>query len=296
MLVHVDVQEARQRVLAGDGVVGARLDEGLAILGERNGAYAGGDVADTGVADAVQGGGDGLYHGGGARLLVHAALEVTVAQGVFLEVTVGTGHGVATEQLQILAGPAAVQTQIRPLGGRLGFAALEGAGEDGVDLRHGQPLDGVVLVDEHGQGIDGDADGGRLVAVALLECLLFTGLHGAAHGAKLGDALGQGSRCGGRTGGLDLHVDVGIHALKFFGPQGHHVGQGVRADRGQVARDAAGRCVFRQVFIHTGSQSADRKQGCCGESDDTSQFVEFHPISPSPRLQKAIVRLTSKRG
>ena len=32
VLVHVNVQEARQRILAGDGVVGAGLDEGLAIL------------------------------------------------------------------------------------------------------------------------------------------------------------------------------------------------------------------------------------------------------------------------
>ncbi len=284
MLVHVNVQEARQRILAGDGVVGGRFDEGLAILGERYGAHAGGDVTDAGVADAVQGGGDRLHHGGGARLLVHAALEVAVAQGVFFEVAVGAGDGVATEQLQILAGPGAVQTQVGPLGGRLGFTALEGAGEDGIQLLHGQALDGVVLVDEHRQGIDRDADGGRLVAVALLERLFLAGLHGAAHGAKLGDAFGQRGRRGRGTGGLDLHVDVGVHALKFFGPQGHHVGQGIRADRGQVARDAAGRSVIRQIFIHTGSQGADGKQGCCGESDYTSQFVEFHPISP--RLQK----------
>ncbi len=284
MLVHVNVQEAGERILAGDGVVSVRFDKGLAILGERNRTHAGGDVADAGVTDAVQGGRDGLHHGSRTRLLVHTALEVAVTQGVLLEVTVSTGYGVATEQLQILAGPVTGQTQIRPLGGRLGFTALEGAGEDGVDLRHGQPLDGVVLVDEHGQGIDCDADGSRLVAVALLECLLFTGLHGAAHRAKLGNTLGQGSRRGRGAGSLDLHVDVGIHALKFFSPQGHHVGQGIRADRGQVARDAAGRGVFRQVFIDTIGQGAGRKEGCCGESDYTSQFVEFHPISP--KLQK----------
>ena len=200
--------------------------------------------------------------------------------------------------MQILGRPVDIQTQIRPFGGRLGFAALEGAGEDGINLLHGQPLDGVVLVHEYRQGIDRDADGSRLVAVTLLECFLFTGLHGTAHGAKLGNALGQRGRRGGRTGGLDLHVDVGVDTLKFFGPQGHHVGQGVRADRGQVARDATGRGVIRQIFIHTGSQGADRKQGCCGESDYTSQFVEFHPISP--KLQKAIAntwrRLTLSCG
>src|SRR5690606_10827178 len=117
---------------------------------------------------------NGLHHGSGTRLLVHAALEVAITQGVLLEVTVSTGYGVAAEQLQILGRPVAIQTQIRPLGGSLGFAALEGAGEDRVHLLHGQPLDGVVLVNEHGQGIDRDADSGWLVAITLFESLFFT--------------------------------------------------------------------------------------------------------------------------
>ena len=39
-LVHVNVQEARQWVLAGQGVLCGRFNEGLAILGERYGAHA----------------------------------------------------------------------------------------------------------------------------------------------------------------------------------------------------------------------------------------------------------------
>ena len=85
----------------------------------------------------------------GARLLVHAALEVTVAQGVFLEVTVGGGHGVATEQLQILEDQLPSRPRSDRLGGRL-RPQFGGAGEDGVDYDMVSPFTGLSLLDEHG--------------------------------------------------------------------------------------------------------------------------------------------------
>src|SRR5690606_35352342 len=68
-LVDVDIEEARQRELASQSILFARL-EGFATLGQRYGADAGGLVADTRVTNGVQGAGNRLHHRSGARLLV----------------------------------------------------------------------------------------------------------------------------------------------------------------------------------------------------------------------------------
>src|SRR6185369_13580451 len=71
------------------------------------------------------------------------------------------------------------------------------------------------------------------------------GLHLAAHGADLRGAGDERRR--GRRGalGLDLDLDVGVFLTEALGPQGHQVGQSVRADGREVARDAAGLLVAR---------------------------------------------------
>src|SRR5690606_18257671 len=112
-LVHVDVEEACQGEFTRQGVFFAGL-EGFATLGQRHGANAGSLVADARVADGVQGAGDRLHHRGRTRLLVHVGLEVTLAQSFFLEVAVGAGYRVATEQLDRLGCPLAGQAQVAP--------------------------------------------------------------------------------------------------------------------------------------------------------------------------------------
>lgn len=47
--------------------------------------------------------------------------------------------------------------RIAPVGD-IGAAALESGGENGVDLRQGKGLDGIVLVDKEGHGVQGHFD------------------------------------------------------------------------------------------------------------------------------------------
>src|SRR5690606_19075891 len=276
-LVHVHVEEARQRVLAGQriGFVGF-LD--LAALGhQRHGANAGGLVADARVTDGVQGAGDRLHHGSRTRLLVDVGFEVAFAQGLFLEVAVGAGYRVTTEQLDRLARPFAAQADVPPASQVLVLTAQTGAGEDRVDLLHGQRLDRVVLVHEHGQGVDGHRNGGGLVAVFLLEGLDLTVLHRTAHWPHIGGAFGQRGWRSGGTGGLDLDVYVGVVLLELFCPQGHQVGQRVGADAGQVARYTGGLFIGRQSRVD-GGYSRYGAYASGGESQGRHQTLQFHAL------------------
>src|SRR5690606_4604595 len=138
-----------QRELASQGVFFVGFESLATLLRQRHSADAGGPVADARVADGVQGAGDRLHDRSGTRLLVDIGLEVTLAQGFFLEVAVGAGYRVAAEQLHRLAGPLAGQTDVAPGLDVLVATAQAGAGEDRIDLLDGQRLDRVVLVHEH---------------------------------------------------------------------------------------------------------------------------------------------------
>src|SRR5690606_13317424 len=196
-LVDVDVEEARQRIAAVDGVLGSRLHVLAAfLLRQRHGAHAGRDVTEAGAARGSPRGAARLHHRSRTRLLVHARAEVALAQRLFLEVAAGTGDRVAAVQLDVAVRPGAGHAEITPAADVLRVAALAGGGEDRVHLRNAQAPDRVVLVHEHGERVDGHGDGQRLVAELLLEGLDFLVLHVAAHRTEVGGAFGQCRRRG----------------------------------------------------------------------------------------------------
>src|SRR6185312_4638582 len=135
-LVDVDVEEARQRILAGDHVLRAVVDAGSLFGGHGDGPHARGLVADAAVADRVLVLGDALHHRSTARLLLHRRLVVALAERGLLEVAIGADR---------LTGPGAGDARVAPLGDRLA-AAGAALREDAVELLHGEALDGVVLV------------------------------------------------------------------------------------------------------------------------------------------------------
>jgi hypothetical protein len=111
-LVDVDVEEARQRVLAGEDVVGTGRVERLArLLGELDDLDPGGAVADAAVADAVAVLGDALDDRGRARLLLHGVLEVALEERVLLEEAVGARGRVAAVEARAAV---AAQSPVRP--------------------------------------------------------------------------------------------------------------------------------------------------------------------------------------
>ncbi|MCY1441119.1 hypothetical protein D9M71_574220 [compost metagenome] len=130
---------------------------------------------------------------------------------------------------------------------------------------------------EDRQGVHSHRNGGRLVAVLLLEGLQLDVLHLAAHRAEVGGTFGQRRRRGGGTGGLDLDVHVRVEALVLFGPHGHQVGQGIGADAGKVARYTAGLLVIRKGRIDCGNRTGGA-HACGDESQCRHQTLEFHAL------------------
>ncbi|MNT46947.1 hypothetical protein D3C72_1836230 [compost metagenome] len=130
---------------------------------------------------------------------------------------------------------------------------------------------------EYGQGVDGNRDGGWLVAVLLFERLQLDVLHLAAHRAEVGGAFGQRGWRGGGAGSLDLDVYVRIFLLVGLGPQSHQVGEGVRTDAGEVARNTSGLGVGRDRRIDSGY----RVGGCNasgGKGEGRHQTLQFHAL------------------
>ena len=130
---------------------------------------------------------------------------------------------------------------------------------------------------EDSQGIDSNRNSGRLVAIALFEGLDFAVLHHAAHRRQVGGTFGQSRRRSGGTSGLNLYVDVRVQALKFFGPQSHHVGQSVRTNAGKVAGYTANALVVFQGRINGGKAGAGNQAGS-SEGHGSEQALEFHVI------------------
>ena len=179
-------------------------------------------------------------------MFIDVVLEITFAQGVFLEITIGTRHRIAPIELNGAVGPFTGEAQLTPFCNVAGMAALAGCGEDGVNLLDAQALDWIVFVDKNREGVDRDRHGCGFVTIFGFEAFDFIGLHKPAHGPEIGRTLRQRWWRGGRAGGLDLYVHTRIEALELLGPQGHQVGQSVRTDAGDIARDACF-CLIRRV-------------------------------------------------
>ena len=277
-LVDVNVEEARQRVGAVQGVAFVVFNELAAFfLGQGYSLDAGGFVADARVTDAVQRAADRLHDRSRAWLFVDVRLEVAFAQGFFLEVAVGAGHRVTTEQLNRLVGQVAGHTQVTPGFDIVLATAQASRREDRIDLSHSQTLDRVVLVHEDRQGINSNRDCGWLVAILLLERLQLDVLHLAAHRAQVSGAFSQCRRCGGGTGSLNLNVHVRVFFFVGFSPQGHQVGQGIGTDAGEVARHACGFDVSRNSRVNSGNRiSGGNASG--GKRQGRHQTLQFHAL------------------
>ncbi len=168
---------------------------------------------------------------------------------MLLEIAVGARGRVAAVERDRLAGELARHAGLVPGGDIVLGAAAARPREDRVELRQRQALDRVVLVDEDRQGIDRDAQLGRLVAELLLELVDLGALHRPRHRAELGGAVDQRRRRRRRALALDLDLDAGIGLAEVLGPERHQVVERVGADRLEIARDAADLGVGRQPRI-----------------------------------------------
>ena len=158
-LVDVHVQEARQRICAAVRVVRGGLLAGRAgLLGERHGADARRRVPDSAVAhrEAVDRG--SLDDRRRAGLLLHLVLVVTVLQDVLLEEPVRSGSRVPAVEADRLRRPLAREAELAPCLHVLGVPAAPRLGERGVHLGEREALDGIVLVHEHRERVDGGAN------------------------------------------------------------------------------------------------------------------------------------------
>src|SRR2546427_9546288 len=266
-LVDVDVEKPRERIRSGVGVIGVRLvAPGAFLLGERDGADTGGRIADAAVARGVTIHRHALDHRRRARLLLHLVLVVAVLQRVLLEKPVRSGGRVAALETDRPAGPLSGQAELAP---RLDVFLVPGPPrlrEDRIDLRQGQALDRVVLVDEHGEGVDRGADRRRLVAVLLLELVDLGPLHRAGYRAELSGARDQRRRRRGRALALDLDLGVGVKLVERLSPERHEVVERVRADARDVAADSADRLVRRERRVGLWGSRRER-QGPAGRDD-----------------------------
>jgi hypothetical protein len=169
---------------------------------------------------------------------------------VLFEVAVGAAGAVATVEADGTGGGIAAQAQITPGLDFLGVTTLATLGENGVNLLHAEGLDGVPLVYEHGQGVDGHRHLGGLVAELLFELVAFFALHLPAHGPQLAGAFDEGRRGGGGTLAFHLNLHVGVFLVETLHPEGHQVVQGVRADGVEVAADAGNLLVGGDLGVH----------------------------------------------
>ena len=116
-------------------------------------------------------------------------------------------------------------------------------------MTHRDELDGVILVDEYGEGVDGDLDFERLVAVLLFESIDFCALHRAAHRAELGCSFDEGRRSGCGAFAFDLDFDVWVEGTESFGPKGHQIVESVGADGIEFSRYSGDGFVFGERSV-----------------------------------------------
>ena len=202
--------------------------EGLTlVLGQGDHPHARGSVPDAAIPDGEAVFRHTLDHGGRARLLLHLVAVVALAQGLALEEAVGARSRVAAVQADGGIGVRAGQTQLTPPREIRGVPAASGLGEHGVHLGQGQAGDGIVLVDEDGQGIQRSAQERGGVPEALLELVLLRRLHGPGHGSQLGGSLDQRRRSRARALALDLDAHIGVVLAEGLKPERHQVVHGV---------------------------------------------------------------------
>ena len=268
--VDVDVEEAGERVAAVDTIFVAGFSVFGAFGGDGEGADAGGDVTDTGVAEAEFVGGNALNDCGRAGLFFDRGFKVALTEGGFLEEAVGAGSAVAAVEGDGAAIPGG-ETGLAPVGKISRGAEFAGGREDGVDLGEVEAFEGVVFVGEDGEGVDGDADGGRFVAELGFKGVDFLLFHFAAHGAELGGAFDEGGRGGGGAFAFDLNADVGVFGAETLCPEGHEVVEGIRADGNEAAGDAAGGLVFGKGGIHLGSGEGGGSEGGGDEANEVGE-------------------------
>jgi len=102
------------------------------------------------------------------------------------------------------------------------------AGVDGGDLGEGEAVDGVVEVDDHGDGVAGDHELHRVHAAGLHGGDLFL-LDGAGGVGDIDGAVGEGGdACAGAAAG-DRDADLGSDRLVGLGPGEGEVDHGVGA-------------------------------------------------------------------
>src|SRR5690554_2112547 len=281
-LVHIDPQETGQGVFTCCRFFRSSIHKRLAFF-QRQGhsLHTGRFITDPGVADRVQGFRYTLYYRSGTGLLIDVVFEVTLTQSGFLEVAIGAVDGVATKRLSAAIGRATLESQLAPGFYIFAIAALASAGANGIQLSHGQCLDGVVLVDEDRQSVNGHRNRRGLIAELLLEFLDFLVLHFPAHGAEVRRAFRQGGRCCRRSCCLHLDIHVRIMTLELLGPQGHQVRQGIGTHTGNTAGHTTGPFIHSQCRIHLGLRHRNRcgrRQGeCC------KNLLYFH-LSNSPEF------------
>src|SRR5260370_19787182 len=167
--VDVDVEEARERILAARHVAVSAVEGRAALLfPELDRSHAGGPVPDAAVPDAEAVLGHALHDRRRSGLLLHGVLVVAVGERVLLEEPVGARCGVAAVESDGSVGPISGQAELAP-GLDVGLvASLAGLREYRVDLGEGQLLEGVVLVHPDGERVVGGAELAGLVAVLLL--------------------------------------------------------------------------------------------------------------------------------
>jgi hypothetical protein len=141
------------------------------------------------------------------------------------------------------------------------MAAGAATREDCVHLGQRELLQRVVLMDVDRQGVHRHPDARGLVAELLLEGVDLAGLHLAAHGPELGRVLDQRRRGGRGALALDLDTHAGVDLPELLGPEGHQVVEGVGADGGEGARNAADPRVGRQLGIHLDDAGRARRSG-----------------------------------
>ncbi len=119
-------------------------------------------------------------------------------------------------------------------------------------MTHRDELDGVVFVDEYGEGVDGHFDFEGFVTVFLFERVDFRPFHGAAHGAKLGGTFDE--RWGSRGGAfaLNLDFDVWIQGTEAFCPEGHEIVERVGSDGVELSRYSGDSFVFGERSVDLG--------------------------------------------
>ena len=252
-LVHVDVEEPPQRVLAALHVgVGAVREGPLVRLRQRDGPDARRLVADAAVADAEPILGDALHDRRGPRLLLDRVLVVAVLQRVLLEEAVGAARRVAAVEADRPVRPVAREPELAPGLDVFLVAALAGLREHRLDLRQRHLLDRVVLVH-----VDRERVVGR--SSARSACSRTWPRTGRSPSPRISRDIGPNCAvpamsAGGRRGralAFDLDLDVRIHLPERLGPERHHVVHRVGADAAQAARHAADLLVGRADWRST---------------------------------------------